>query len=287
MNQTIRIIFVTILVALNFTHPAHADAQQKFSFQGSSINNDIKPEQFNFSDVIIKVKSYTKRITFSAKFEDISTPFKASNQQNSFNINIDADPKTGVIYAFRLAADAFSQTIPDHFSYSAKPNNFLIAPLSIQDGKFTSLYNQLTDHDKTMLKGACYYFKNDNNIQTLLSVKAPTGNSIVGQGTNKVSKLLSKPNIAQQIKSIATLCFNATNGTSNIDTNSFTKYKLCNFVKCVDQYSFKKPTYNGDIKPEQFSFSDVMIKARSNTDRVNIKVIFQDVSTPYKATDKD
>ena len=30
-----------------------------------------------------------------------------------------------------------------------------------------------------------------------------------------------------------------------------------------------------------------MIKARSYTDRVNIKVIFQDVSTPYKATDKD
>ena len=287
MNQTIRIIFVTILIALNFTHSAHADAQQKFSFQGVSYNNDIKPEQFNFSDVIIKVKSFTKRITFSAKFKDISTPYIASNQQNSFNINIDADPQTGVIYAFRLAADAFAQTIPDHFSYAVKPNNFLIAPMSIQDGKFTSLYNQLTNHDKTMLKGACQYFKNDNNIQTLLSVKAPTGNSIVGQGSNKVGELLSKPNIAQQIKSIATLCFNATNGTSNIDTNSFTKYKLCNFVKCVDQYSFKKPSFNGDIKPEQFSFSDVMIKARSYTDRVNIKVIFQDVSTPYKASDKE
>ena len=287
MNQTIRIILATILVVLNFTHPGHADAQQKFSFQGVSYNGDIKPEQFSFSDVIIKVKSYTKRITFSAKFEDISSPYIANNQQNSFNINIDADPKTGVIYAFRLAAGAFSQTIPVHFSYSAKPNDFLIAPMSIQDGKFTSLYNQLTDHDKTMLKGACHHFKNDNNIQTLLSVKAPTGNSIVGQGTNKVSKLLSKPNIAKQIKSIATRCFDATNGTSNADTISFTKYKLCNFVKCVDQYSFKKPSFNGAIKPEQFSFSDVMIKARSNTDRVNIKVIFQDVSTPYKSTDKD
>ena len=126
--------------------------------------------------------------------------------------------------------------------------------MSIQDGKFTSLYNQLTDHDKTMLKGACHHFKNDNNIQTLLSVKAPTGNSIVGQGTNKVSKLLSKPNIAKQIKSIATRCFDATNGTSNADTISFTKYKLCNFVKCVDQYSFKKPSFNGAIKPEQFQF---------------------------------
>ena len=287
MNQTIRIILATILVTLSYTGSANADAQQKFSFQGVSYNGDIKPEQFNFSDVIIKVKSYTKRITFSAKFEDISTPYIANNQQNSFNINIDADPKTGVIYAFRLAAGAFSQTIPDHFSYSAKPNDFLIAPMSIQDGKFTSLYNQLTDHDKIMLNGACYYFKNDNNIQTLLSVKTPTGNSIVGQGTNKVSKLLSKPNIAKQIKSIATRCFDATNGTSNAETISFTKYKLCNFVKCVDQYSFKKPSFNGAIKPEQFSFSDVMIKARSNTDRVNIKVIFQDVSTPYKSTDKD
>ena len=52
MNQTIRIILATILVALNFTHPANADAQQKFSFQGVSYNGDIKPEQFNFSDVI-------------------------------------------------------------------------------------------------------------------------------------------------------------------------------------------------------------------------------------------
>ena len=60
MNQTIRIILATILVALNFTHPAIADAQQKLSFKGSSVNNDIKPEQFKFSDVIIKVKSYTK-----------------------------------------------------------------------------------------------------------------------------------------------------------------------------------------------------------------------------------
>ena len=195
---------------LGITHSASADAQQKLSFQGLSINNDIKIEQVNFSDVIIKVKSYAKRITFSAKFKDISTPYITGNEQNSFNINIDADPKTGVIYAFRLAADAFSQTIPDHFSYSAKPNNFLIAPMSIQDGKFNALYQQLTYHDKTMLKGVCYYFKNNNNIQTLLSVKAPTGNSVVGKGTNKVSELLSKPNIAQQIKSIATLCLEAT-----------------------------------------------------------------------------
>ena len=195
---------------LGITHSASADAQQKLSFQGLSINNDIKIEQVNFSDVIIKVKSYAKRITFSAKFKDISTPYITGNEQNSFNINIDADPKTGVIYAFRLASGAFSQTIPDHFSYSAKPNNFLIAPMSIQDGKFNALYQQLTYHDKTMLKGVCYYFKNNNNIQTLLSVKAPTGNSVVGKGTNKVSELLSKPNIAQQIKSIATLCLEAT-----------------------------------------------------------------------------
>ena len=69
MNQTIRVIFAVILVALSFTHPTNAE--EKLSFQDASINNDIKPEQFIFSDVIIKVKSYTKRITFSAKFEDI------------------------------------------------------------------------------------------------------------------------------------------------------------------------------------------------------------------------
>ena len=41
MNQTIRTLLATILVALNFTYPANADAQQKFSFQGVSINNGI------------------------------------------------------------------------------------------------------------------------------------------------------------------------------------------------------------------------------------------------------
>ena len=44
MNQTIRIIIATILIALNFTHSASADAQQKFSFQGVSYNGAIKPE---------------------------------------------------------------------------------------------------------------------------------------------------------------------------------------------------------------------------------------------------
>ena len=81
MNQTIRVILATILVVLNFTHPGHADAQQKFSFQGVSYNGDIKPEQFSFSDVRIKVKSYTKRITFSAKFKEISTPYMSGNQK--------------------------------------------------------------------------------------------------------------------------------------------------------------------------------------------------------------
>ena len=81
MNQILRTLLATILVVLNFTHPANADAQQKFSFQGVSINNDIRPEEFNFSDVIIKVKSYTKRITFSAKFKEISTPYMSGNQK--------------------------------------------------------------------------------------------------------------------------------------------------------------------------------------------------------------
>ena len=48
MNQTKRIIFATILVALNLTNLASADAQEKFSFQGVSYNGDIKPEQFSF-----------------------------------------------------------------------------------------------------------------------------------------------------------------------------------------------------------------------------------------------
>ncbi|MDB0001150.1 hypothetical protein N9E53_08775 [Amylibacter sp.] len=36
MNQTIRIILASILVALSYTGSANADEQQKFSFQGES-----------------------------------------------------------------------------------------------------------------------------------------------------------------------------------------------------------------------------------------------------------
>ena len=71
MNQIIRALLATILVALNFTHPANADAQQKFSFDSISYNGDIKPEQFNFSDVTIKGRSNTNRIVITTTFNNI------------------------------------------------------------------------------------------------------------------------------------------------------------------------------------------------------------------------
>jgi len=61
MNQTIRVVLAVVLVALNLTHPASADAQQKFSFQGVSYNGAVKPEQFNFSDGCCQTKPNTSQ----------------------------------------------------------------------------------------------------------------------------------------------------------------------------------------------------------------------------------
>ena len=73
MNQTIRALLATILIALNFTHPANADAQKKFSFQGVSYNGDIKPKQFSFSDVMIKARSNTDQVNIKVIFRCCQT----------------------------------------------------------------------------------------------------------------------------------------------------------------------------------------------------------------------
>ena len=222
MNQTIRIIFVTILVALNFTHPAHADAQQKFSFQGVSYNGDIKPEQFSFSDVIIKASSYSKKsVKIKITFNNTATSFMPKNKEETANIFFIGDPNNKEIYAIQLRKDTFFQTIPKKFSYEGKYDNFLIAPKSIQDGSFNSLYEQLTNDHKVKLKGACHYFMNDKNIKRITSLKSPLGKNDRSKSTKRVDELLSATNISEQIKELATLCFEATNRVYVKDVQSF------------------------------------------------------------------
>ena len=112
MNQTIRVIIATILIALNFTNPVNADAPQKFSFQGVSYNGDIKPEQFRFSDVSVKARSYTDRVNIKVIFQDVSTPYLASDKKETVAITIEGDPESETVYALRLEYGTFSQTIP-------------------------------------------------------------------------------------------------------------------------------------------------------------------------------
>ena len=128
MNQTIRVVLAVVLVALNLTHPASADAQQKFSFQGVSYNGDIKPEQFSFSDVIIKARSNTDRVNIKVIFQDVSTPFKSTDKDETVAITFEGDPESETVYALRLDYGTFSQTIPRHIQLMRiKTNRFLIA----------------------------------------------------------------------------------------------------------------------------------------------------------------
>ena len=204
-----------MLVALDFTHPAHADAQQKFSFQGVSYNGDIKPEQFRFSDVSVKARSYTDRVNIKVIFQDVSTPYLASDKKETVAITIEGDPESETVYALRLEYGTFSQTIPSTYSYEGKSSRFLIAPKSIHDGKFNSLYEQLTAHDKTKLKGVCNYFLDDDNIKKISEVIG------LGNGAIRINKLLSNPNVSKQIKTLATLCYEATNRVYVKDVQTF------------------------------------------------------------------
>ena len=221
MNQTIRVILATILVALNFTHPANADAQQKFSFQGVSYNGDIKPEQFSFSDVMIKARSYTDRVNIKVIFQDVSTPYKSTDNDETVAITFEGDPKSETVYAIRLEYGTFSQTIPREFSLERKENRHLISNTSVKDGSFNTLYEQLTNDDKVKIKGACNYFMDDISIDKIISLKSPLGESIVSKSTKRVDKLLSATNISTQIKALATLCFEATNRVYVKDVQTF------------------------------------------------------------------
>ena len=221
MNQTIRIIFATIVVALNFTYPANADAEQKFSFQGVSYNGDIKPEQFSFSDVSIKARSNTDRVNIKVIFQDVSTPYKSTDKDETVGITFEGDPESETLYAIRLDYGTFFQTIPREFSLERKENRHLISITSVKDGNFNTLYEQLTNDDKVKIKGACNYFMDNINIDKIISLKSPLGESIVNKSTKRVDKLLSTSNISDQIKALATLCFQATNRVYVKDIQTF------------------------------------------------------------------
>ena len=239
MKQIIRIILAVILVALNFTHPAHADAQQKFSFQGVSYNGDIKSEQFNFSDVMIKARSYTDRVNIKVIFQDVSTPYKASDKEETVAITFEGDPESETVYAIRLDYGTFFQTIPRKFSFESKENRYLISTRSVEDGSFNRLYEQLTNDDKVKVKGACHHFMDDKSIEKITSLKSPLGESVVSKSTKRVDKLLSTSSISDQIKALATLCFEATNRVYVKDIQTFLNASGHNVGKSDGQWGKK------------------------------------------------
>ena len=239
MNQTTRIIFATILVALNLTHPVNADAQQKFSFQGVSYNGDIKPEQFQFSDVMIKARSNTDRVNIKVIFQDVSTPYKSTDKDETVAITFEGDPKSETLYAIRLDYGTFFQTIPRKFNLESKENRHLISNTSVKDGSFNTLYEQLTNDDKVKIKGACNYFMDDINIDKIISLKTPLTFNVLSKSTQRIDKLLSATNISEQIKEFAALCFEATNRVYVKDVQTFLNASGHNVGKSDGQWGKK------------------------------------------------
>ena len=223
MNQTIRIILATILVALSYTGSANADAQQKFSFQGVSYNGDIKPEQFSFSDVMIKARSYTDRVNIKVIFQDVSTPYKSTDKDETVAITFEGDPDSETVYAIRLEYGTFFQTIPGKFSSENIENRYLISTRSVEDGSFNKLYEQLTNDDKVKLKGACHHFMDDESIERITSFKSPVieGSKLKFASSERIDKIILSPNASMQIKALATLCFEATNRVYVKDVQTF------------------------------------------------------------------
>ena len=238
MNQIIRIILAAILVGLIYTGSSNANDilnpsdwfegpikidryKNKYSFREVSFNGDIKPEQFNFSDVLIKASGNIDRVNIKVIFQDVSTPYKSTNKDESVAITFEGDPKTETLYAIRLQHATFTQTIPRKFSLEGKENRHLISARSIHDGSFHMLYEQLIHDDKVKVKGVCNYFVDDSNIEKITSLKSPLGENTISKSTKRVDKLLSAPNISEQIKSLATLCVEATNRVYMKDVQSF------------------------------------------------------------------
>ena len=223
MKQTIRVVLAVVLVALSYTGSANADAQQKFSFQGVSYNGDIKAEQFSFSDVMIKARSNTDRVNIKVIFQDVSTPYKATDKDETVAITFEGDPESETVYAIRLEYGTFFQTIPGKFSFENKENRYLISTRSVDDASFNRLYEQLTNDDKVKLKGACHHFMDDKNIEKITSFKSPVieGSKLKFASSERIDKIILSPNASMQIKALATLCFEATNRVYVKDVQTF------------------------------------------------------------------
>ena len=170
---------------------------------------------------MIKARSYTDRVNIKVIFQDVSTPYKSTDNDETVAITFEGDPKSETVYAIRLEYGTFSQTIPREFSLEHKENRHLISNTSVKDGSFNTLYEQLTNDDKVKIKGACNYFMDDISIDKIISLKSPLGESIVSKSTKRVDKLLSATNISTQIKALATLCFEATNRVYVKDVQTF------------------------------------------------------------------
>jgi hypothetical protein len=138
-------------------------------------------------------------------------------------ITFEGDPESETVYAIRLEYGTFFQTIPGKFSYENIENRYLISTQSVEDGSFNRLYEQLTNDDKVKLKGACHHFMDDKNIEKITSLKSPVikDSKLKFPSSERIDKIILSPNISEQIKELATLCFEATNRVYVKDVQSF------------------------------------------------------------------
>ena len=144
---------------------------------------------------MIKARSNTDRVNIKVIFQDVSTPYKSTDKEETVAITFEGDPESETVYAIRLEYGTFFQTIPGKFSFENKENRYLISTRSVEDGSFNRLYEQLTNDDKVKVKGVCHHFMDDKSIEKITSLKSPLGESVVSKSTKRVDKLLSTSNM--------------------------------------------------------------------------------------------
>ena len=76
-------------------------------------------------------------------FQDVSTPYKASDKEETVDITFEGDPKSETVYALRLSYGTFSQTIPSTYSYEGKSSRFLISPKAFKMENLIHFMNNL------------------------------------------------------------------------------------------------------------------------------------------------
>ena len=172
---------------------------------------------------MIKARSNTDRVNIKVIFQDVSTPYKSTDKDETVAITFEGDPESETVYAIRLEYGTFFQTIPGKFSFENKENRYLISTRSVEDGSFNKLYEQLTNDDKVKIKGACHHFMNDKSIEKITSFKSPVieGSKLKFASSERIDKIILSPNVSKQIKALATLCLGATNRVYVKDVQTF------------------------------------------------------------------